>query len=407
MTDHGPNRPPHDVARRLRLFAGQASARRDQVLAEPAHDVRTAAILGIALGVCFGTCFLTGLFSHLLQHPSPWLDLPTRPAGLYRITQGLHVISGTAAIPLLVAKLWSVYPRLFLPLGRHVTDVVERMSLVPLVGGSLFMLVTGSANVARWYPWGFFFPRGHYWAAWITTGALVAHIGARFTSARTALSSTPTAALVDRNQPAGHADTPGPIDRRTLLVWAGVASAGLTLATAGQTVPLLRHTVLFAPRRPDIGTQGLPINRTAAEAGIEARATTDAWRLVVEADGVDRLTLDLPMLEALPRRAATLPIACVEGWSASARWRGVPVQDLLELAGVTHYSSVDVVSLEPSGLYNRSLLSVDHIGDADTLLALELNGEWLDLDHGYPLRLIAPNRPGVLQTKWVTRLVVR
>ena len=31
----------------------------------------------------------------------------------------------------------------------------------------------------------------------------------------------------------------------------------------------------------------------------------------------------------------------------------------------------------------------------------------LHLDHGYPLRLIGPNRPGVLQTKWVTRLVVR
>ncbi|WP_148668402.1 molybdopterin-dependent oxidoreductase, partial [Streptomyces sp. WAC05950] len=26
------------------------------------------------------------------------------------------------------------------------------------------------------------------------------------------------------------------------------------------------------------------------------------------------------------------------------------------------------------------------------------------LDHGYPARIIAPNRPGVLQTKWVGRL---
>ena len=36
-----------------------------------------------------------------------------------------------------------------------------------------------------------------------------------------------------------------------------------------------------------------------------------------------------------------------------------------------------------------------------------LDGEPLALDHGYPVRLIGPNRPGVLQTKWVTRLVVR
>ncbi|MFI1769566.1 molybdopterin-dependent oxidoreductase, partial [Streptomyces sp. NPDC020800] len=34
------------------------------------------------------------------------------------------------------------------------------------------------------------------------------------------------------------------------------------------------------------------------------------------------------------------------------------------------------------------------------------NGEELSPDHGYPVRLMAPNRPGVLQTKWVGRLEV-
>jgi len=37
----------------------------------------------------------------------------------------------------------------------------------------------------------------------------------------------------------------------------------------------------------------------------------------------------------------------------------------------------------------------------------ELNGGPLAVDHGAPLRLIAPNRPGVLQTKWVRRLDIR
>lgn len=44
--------------------------------------------------------------------------------------------------------------------------------------------------------------------------------------------------------------------------------------------------------------------------------------------------------------------------------------------------------------------------DPLTLLALRVNGEVLDPDHGYPARIIAPNRPGVLQTKWVTRIEV-
>jgi DMSO/TMAO reductase YedYZ molybdopterin-dependent catalytic subunit len=47
-----------------------------------------------------------------------------------------------------------------------------------------------------------------------------------------------------------------------------------------------------------------------------------------------------------------------------------------------------------------------HALDPDTLLAMDLNGEPLHLDHGYPVRLIAPNNPGVMQTKWVGRVIV-
>jgi DMSO/TMAO reductase YedYZ molybdopterin-dependent catalytic subunit len=56
--------------------------------------------------------------------------------------------------------------------------------------------------------------------------------------------------------------------------------------------------------------------------------------------------------------------------------------------------------------YRAADVSATHANDRDTLLALRLNGEELHLDHGYPVRLIGPNRPGVLQTKWVARLVV-
>ena len=61
----------------------------------------------------------------------------------------------------------------------------------------------------------------------------------------------------------------------------------------------------------------------------------------------------------------------------------------------------------PHGSYASSVLDTDHAHDRDTLLALEVRGERLDLDHGYPLRLIAPNRPGVMQTKWVDHLEVQ
>ena len=69
-----------------------------------------AARVGIWLGVCFAIAFVTGLISHEAYVTHPIVPFPTRPAWMYRVTQGLHVASGTAAIPLLLVKLWAVFP---------------------------------------------------------------------------------------------------------------------------------------------------------------------------------------------------------------------------------------------------------------------------------------------------------
>jgi DMSO/TMAO reductase YedYZ molybdopterin-dependent catalytic subunit len=98
-------------------------------------------------------------------------------------------------------------------------------------------------------------------------------------------------------------------------------------------------------------------------------------------------------------------MACVEGWSASGQWTGVRLRDLIEQVGAVD-GDVRLSSLERSGLYASTTLPKRHAIDAQTLVALELNGETLSMDHGYPCRLIAPNRPGVLQTKWLRRIEV-
>ena len=164
---------------------------------------------------------------------------------------------------------------------------------------------------------------------------------------------------------------------------------------------------MLAPRRPDIGPQGVPINRTALEARVRDLALDPGWRLRVEGQVSQPLSLSLDDLRALPQDEAVLPISCVEGWSATGRWRGVRVRDLLAMAGASPHRGATVESLQPGrSPYRRSRLDPRYIHDADTLLALELNGAALHIDHGFPLRLVAPNRPGVLQTKWVHRLVV-
>ena len=74
-------------------------------------------------------------------------------------------------------------------------------------------------------------------------------------------------------------------------------------------------------------------------------------------------------------------------------------------AGGRHRRFADPVrSLEPAGFFNKSVIFGPQLSRA--LLATHLNGERLTVDHGYPLRLIAPNRASVFNTKWLATIEV-
>jgi DMSO/TMAO reductase YedYZ molybdopterin-dependent catalytic subunit len=371
---------------------------REEELVGHLHDERVAARLGLALGIAFGICFLTGLISHVIQQPPWWFTWPTRPVNLYRVTQGVHVITGIASIPLLLAKLATVYPRLFTwPPVRSAPHALERLSVLVLVGAAFFELITGLLNIAHWYPWGFFFPTAHYAVAWIAVGAIVVHIAVKLPVIRRALGDR-----VDGDDD-GHDSADGP-SRRLFLAGVGAGVVAVVVATAGATVPWLRRVSVLAVRTGE-GPQGVPVNKSAVAAGVVDTASDPGFRLEVAGpDAVISLSLD--DLRTMPQTTADLPIACVEGWSASATWRGVRVRDLVQRVGGSPDQDVRFVSLQESGLYGQSLLPALHARDDLSLLALEINGEVLDLDHGYPCRLITASRPGVLQTKWVRRIEV-
>ncbi|GGO75440.1 molybdopterin-dependent oxidoreductase [Nocardioides deserti] len=362
------------------------------------HGPALAARVGPALGVCFGICFLTGLLSHYAQQPSQPVPFPPGPAWGYRFTQGLHVVTGTVAVPLLLVKLWTVYPRLFdrparLDVRHLLVTALERLSVLVLVASAVFMLATGLANSAQWYPWSFSFRTTHYAVAWVAAGSLVLHVGIKLAIVRDEL-----------RRPLEHEARPSVLTRRGLLRSTWLAAGVAALATAGQAVPWLREVSVLGVRSGD-GPQGLPVNKSAAAAGVTASATAPGWALTVtHGDRSVRLTRE--DLLALEQRTEDLPIACVEGWSASGTWTGVRVRDLLDRVGAPRGSDVVVRSLQESGPFRTTVLQAGFADDDRTLVALALGGEPLALDHGYPARLIAPNRPGVLQTKWLDRLEV-
>ncbi|WP_433015542.1 molybdopterin-dependent oxidoreductase [Kribbella sp. CA-294648] len=373
----------------------------------PLHHPRVATVLGRWLAVAITICFLTGLFSHFQQATPGWLVIPSRPASLYRVTQGLHVLSGLVSVPLLLAKLWTVYPKLFAklpwpPSRQALTTILERASILVLVSALALELFIGFLNTLQWYPWPFPFKETHYALAWIIIGALLVHLAVKL----------PLITAHWRRTPADRTPVPPPADslppaitgltRRGLFRTVAGASALVGITSIGQSVPALGPVAVLAPRKPNVGPQGLPVNRTARDAGVVA--VGDDWRLTVS--GPVQLSYSLDELRALPQSRSQLPIACVEGWSQGAHWEGIRVRDLLRLCGAPEGSRLRVVSMEKGGFYATSELPPQYAEDPLTLLALRLNGTTLDLDHGYPTRLIAPNRPGVLQTKWVHRLEV-
>jgi hypothetical protein len=288
-----------------------------------AHNPRTTTDLGLWLALTFGLCLITGLLSHGIQHPDGWFFWPSRPVNLYRITQGTHVLSGLASIPLLGAKLWSVHPKLFQrPAVGSIPHLVERLSVLALTCSALFELLTGLFNIAENYPWRFFFPAAHFAVAWVTTGAILVHIAVKLPIIR--------AALGERAEHPAGPERGQMLDRRGFLS-ATALSVGATLAvTAGSSVPLLRATAVLG-NRSERGSQRLPVNRTAAAAGVSTVITDSNWRLEISCPSGAR-QLSIAELRALPQMTARLPIACVEAGA------GTPARFDEDVVSVLHES---------------------------------------------------------------------
>jgi DMSO/TMAO reductase YedYZ molybdopterin-dependent catalytic subunit len=197
---------------------------------------------------------------------------------------------------------------------------------------------------------------------------------------------------------------PPTISRRGLFAFVGGASALLVAANVGQTVGgPLRPLAFLAPRRDDF-----PVNRTAARAQITRQMVGPGYRLTLTGGG-PQVLLDRDRLLALPQHTARLPIACVEGWTTTQEWTGVRLAELARAAGLdaADVSDALVRSLQPRGVLSKASLNGDQVRDADSMLALKVNGADLPLDHGYPARIIVPALPGVHNTKWVASIDFR
>lgn len=146
------------------------------------------------------------------------------------------------------------------------------------------------------------------------------------------------------------------------------------------------------------------------------------WRLRVHGLVERELDLGVDDLRAMPQRTVVAFIECsgnsrtrfdppVPGtpWEddaiGNASWTGVPLAEVLALAGISP-DAVDVVSQGADDPVMQRGLPVRAALDPDTLVALQMNGADLLPAHGAPARLVVPGWGGIASTKWLTGLEV-
>jgi DMSO/TMAO reductase YedYZ molybdopterin-dependent catalytic subunit len=420
-----------------RARGGPPGPSRPEFWRSPLRGPWLTSVLGAVLLFGLSLVTVTGLLSYAAYDPgaaavndkTPDKGLlgfylfawPTDPPWLYRLTQGVHVTLGLVLVPIVLAKLWSVIPRLFAwPPLRSVRHALDRLSLLLLVGSVLFETVTGVLNIQLYYVFPGSFYTLHFYGAWIFLAAFVTHVFVRFPRMVRALRSRSlwaelrTRTAQTRPEPPDEtglvAPRPAPptVSRRGALGTVALASLTVLGVSAGQSIGgPLRYTALLAPRgrEPGSGPNGFQINKTARLRGIRRSDVGPGWRLTVTGPA-GRLRLSREDLLALPQHTARLPIACVEGWSTSDQlWSGVRLADLAALAGHREGPpGVYVESVQRGGSFRSAALRENQVRDPRSLLALRVNGADLSLDHGYPARVIVPANPGVHNTKWVGRL---
>jgi DMSO/TMAO reductase YedYZ molybdopterin-dependent catalytic subunit len=376
---------------------------------------------------------LTGFISHWAYRPqlpgnatvNPSYDLPVLlqlpqswPSWDYAVTQGTHVTLGLMAIPLVAAKLWSVIPRLFAwPPVRNLAGVLERASMVLLVGSLMVELVTGTLAIQDYTPLHLQFYPVHYYGAWVFGAMFVLHACVKLPVVRRAYRERGALAplresLQNTTPEPPEAGALAPVDpasptlsRRGLLAMVGGASLTIFVVQAGQSIGgPVRRLALLAPRGRVFGTgpNAFQVNHTAAAAGVLRAISASDWRLTVF--GTRTVTLSREQLLASEQHSETLTISCTEGWSTTQHWTGVRLRDLAKLAGAPTDWILHAASIQDGGPNAHASIGSEQWGDPRALLALRVNGEDLSADHGYPARVILSGAPGLYNTKWVREL---
>jgi len=313
-----------------------------------------------------GLAAATGLTSFWVGHPSDAVVFWT------------HAVAGLSIPPLLFVKFRRVAGRVR---DRRAWDRATPLSLA-LAAVAVAAAATGVAwAVGVAVPLGFWTLLNlHILFGLLLVPLLLVHLRARY-------------------RPLRRTDLRG---RRVALQYAGVvAVAGTTSALLRWLATLFRTpaaTRRFTGSRALDDDADLPVTSWVADDPDPVDPTT--WTCSI--DGLVERPLELGVDDLDPTAERRVLLDCTSGWYAERDWRGVRLGDLLDAAGVR--GDTAWVTVRSVTGYRWSL-PLDEARGA--VLATHLSGERLDHGHGYPVRLVAPDRRGFQWVKWVDGIEVR
>ena len=149
----------------------------------------------------------------------------------------------------------------------------------------------------------------------------------------------------------------------------------------------------------------------AANADWSAHAATSFkdWKLRLDGLVLRPLDLSLDALKAMPQRVQITRHDCVEGWSAIGKWQGPQLSNILGSAGLlpaARFIVFHCADLYEGKPYYESLDLIE-AHHPQTILAWQMNGMPLPVDHGAPIRMRSERQLGYKHAKYVMRIEAR
>jgi len=127
----------------------------------------------------------------------------------------------------------------------------------------------------------------------------------------------------------------------------------------------------------------------------------DHYRLAITGLVESPRSFSYPELKGLPRQERVVTVDCVEGWSVTALWEGIPLKELFSL--VRPSTEANTVIFHSQDGYTTSL-PLDYLLEREILIADRINGLPLPPALGSPFILVAEGKWGYKWARWITEI---